>query len=152
MNSRWVRVLGDSGAPGHGKGNECNVPEDSGARVRVEVTVLRWLARIMGVTGRALSLLSFLASQEEQLSRASLCDMTDLATEVALTFSIQLFLQIWSQFGDLLLIESADLHGMTAGVCSSWEFCSRLLVVLLVREAKHLRVVNLKDVWRLQYS
>jgi hypothetical protein len=98
----------------------------------------------MGVTGRALSLLSFLASQEEQLSRASLCDMTDLATEVALTFSIQLFLQIWSQFGDLLLNESVELQGVA--MCSfrhSLELVGISLQAFCAKEAKHYEFVNL---------
>ena len=39
--------------------------------------------------------------------------------------------------------ESVEIHGIAEDVCSSWEFCSRLLVVFLLREAKYSRVVNI---------
>jgi len=55
---------------------------------------------------------------------ASLCDVINFVTEVASTFF----------FEDLLLSQSVDLHGIAGGGCSSG---SRLLVVFLVREAKH---------------
>ena len=74
---------------------------------------------------------------------ASLCDMTELATEEISILSFELFLQIWSQFRDLHLSESVNLHGIARSAYSWREFCSRLLIVFLVREAKYLRVVNL---------
>jgi len=96
-----------------------------------------------GVTGKAPCFLSFWLYKKRSLLGASLCDMTDLKTEVASTFFFQLLLQLWSQFWNLLLSESVNLHCIAEGVCSSWEFCSRLLIVSVLREAKNQMGVNL---------
>ena len=70
---------------------------------------------------------------KSSLLGGSLCDVTNFATEVASKFPLELFLQLWSLFEDLLLSESVDLHGIAGGGCSSGP---RLFVVFLVREAK----------------
>jgi hypothetical protein len=46
----------------------------------------------IGVTGRALSLLSFWLDKKSSLLGTSLCDVANLATEVASTFFFELFL------------------------------------------------------------
>jgi len=65
---------------------------------------------IIGVTGRGSSVLICWLHKKSSLLGASLCDVTDFATEAVSSFSFKLLLQLCSQFGDLLLNESVDLH------------------------------------------
>ena len=55
---------------------------------------------------------------KNRLCEASFLRREELLTEVALTFSFELLLRLWSQIGDLLFSESARLNGIAGGVFS----------------------------------
>jgi len=70
----------------------------------------------IGVSDKAPSFSVFRLHKKSSLLGVSLCDMTDLATEVASTFFFQLLLHLWSRFWNLLLSESVELHCIAEGV------------------------------------